>query len=62
MQNSFPLGAIIRRIGSDGIAKRHRHAKSSDNFLKFAMASVQMDFGTTDPDGHRPRVFVPVVA
>jgi len=24
--------------------------------LKFAMASVQMDFGTTDPDGHRPRV------
>jgi len=33
-----------------------RHRKSSDNFLKFAMASVQMDFGTTDPDGHRPRV------
>jgi len=43
-----------------------RHRKSSDNFLKFAMAFVQLDFGrtfvATDPDGHRLRVFVPAVA
>ncbi len=40
MQNSFPLGAIIRRIGQAGIAK------SNDNFLKLTMASLRACLGT----------------